>query len=179
MLQDVCDILTLAKLPYCLDGGTLLGIVREDRLLPWDTDMDLYADASNAWRIRFACLLLRLRGFTVRRKRLRRQVGPLPRGAIRIIKVRRLTSNGNSLLLDIITKHHIGDRAFWVVGAKNAVLKSVKSEFYRDTSPLSFRGQSYTAPSDLAGYLAARYGDWRTPVKKWNFMSDDHAILRN
>ena len=30
-----------ASIPYWLEGGTLLGIIRENRLLPWDNDMDI------------------------------------------------------------------------------------------------------------------------------------------
>jgi phosphorylcholine metabolism protein LicD len=41
MLKDVCRILDENEIPYTLEGGTLLGIIRENRLLPWDNDMDL------------------------------------------------------------------------------------------------------------------------------------------
>ena len=41
MLQHVTAMLDRMNIEYCLECGTLLGIVREQRLLPWDTDMDL------------------------------------------------------------------------------------------------------------------------------------------
>ena len=41
MLERVCTALDRSEVKYCLDAGTLLGIVRENRLLPWDNDMDL------------------------------------------------------------------------------------------------------------------------------------------
>ena len=57
MLHDVAEILDKSNVPYVLEAGTLLGVVREDRLLPWDTDMDItitrnYAEAllKNRWR---------------------------------------------------------------------------------------------------------------------------------
>lgn len=39
--QISADILEETEIPYVLEAGKLLGIVRENRLLPWDTDMDL------------------------------------------------------------------------------------------------------------------------------------------
>ena len=42
MLKEVTSILERRNIWYCLDGGTLLGIMREQRLLPWDNDMDLF-----------------------------------------------------------------------------------------------------------------------------------------
>ena len=41
MLKDVCRILDENNVPYTLEGGTLLGIIRENRLLPWDNDLDI------------------------------------------------------------------------------------------------------------------------------------------
>lgn len=41
MLRDVAMILDQSSIQYWLEGGTLLGIRRENRLLPWDNDIDL------------------------------------------------------------------------------------------------------------------------------------------
>lgn len=40
-LREVCGTLAQYGVNYWVDGGTLLGIVREQRLLPWDDDIDL------------------------------------------------------------------------------------------------------------------------------------------
>jgi hypothetical protein len=37
---DVCELLNLHKINYWVCHGTLLGIIRENRLLPWDHDID-------------------------------------------------------------------------------------------------------------------------------------------
>jgi len=58
MLAEISTILEQLKIPYVLDNGTLLGIIRENRLLPWDSDMDISITADqvplllrNRWRI--------------------------------------------------------------------------------------------------------------------------------
>ena len=40
-LFRVVDILNIHKISYWVTDGTLLGIVREDRILPWDSDIDI------------------------------------------------------------------------------------------------------------------------------------------
>ena len=41
MLQSVATIFSICNIDYWLEGGTLLGIRRENRLLPWDNDIDV------------------------------------------------------------------------------------------------------------------------------------------
>ena len=40
LLFDVAKSLDILSVKYWLEGGTLLGIKRESRLLPWDNDLD-------------------------------------------------------------------------------------------------------------------------------------------
>ena len=41
MLKRISRILEEQDIPYILEAGTLLGVVREQRLLPWDNDIDI------------------------------------------------------------------------------------------------------------------------------------------
>ena len=41
MLSRIAHILDRCEITYWLEGGTLLGIRRENRLLPWDDDIDV------------------------------------------------------------------------------------------------------------------------------------------
>ena len=38
---EIIDLLNGKDIPYHLEGGVLLGIVRDGDLLPWDNDTDL------------------------------------------------------------------------------------------------------------------------------------------
>lgn len=41
LLKDVTELLDKAGIRYCIDGGTLLGAVREKAFIRWDDDLDL------------------------------------------------------------------------------------------------------------------------------------------
>ena len=178
MLADVTRLLGKIGIRYGLDGGTLLGIVREDRLLPWDDDMDLVVTEDQLPRLEAKLYRFRLAGYKVSVKRARSAMGVIPAGAVRLIKIRSrkyLFWRGD-LLMDLFIKYASGDRYEWIVGEKNAVHKSVDGRFYRSFGKLSFRGVEYTVPAETEAYLGARYGEWRTPVKVWDFRRDDQAI---
>ncbi len=179
MLAKVCSFLDHHNVKYTLEGGTLLGIIRENRLLPWDNDMDLTIreeDASvllkNLWK-------LKLSGLRIRVKKFKKNVGPFAIDELRIVKVRNfkyLFFRGD-VMIDIFVKRRIEDKYFWTVGIKKPVLKSSPAEFYENLTRYTFKNQEYSVPVDYDGYLTYRYGDWHTPVKTWNFKKDDQAII--
>jgi lipopolysaccharide cholinephosphotransferase len=41
MMKDIHDVLDFLKIPYWIDGGTLLGAVRHGGIIPWDDDLDI------------------------------------------------------------------------------------------------------------------------------------------
>jgi len=181
MLADVTRLLGKIGVRYGLDGGTLLGIVREDRLLPWDDDMDLFVPEDQLPRLQARLYRFRMAGYKVSVCRARSSLGAIRSGSVRLIKIRSrkyLFWRGD-LLIDLFIKYASGDRYEWIVGDKNAVHKSVDGRFYRSLRTLAFRGVEYTVPAETDAYLAARYGEWRTPVTVWDFRRDDQAISRD
>jgi phosphorylcholine metabolism protein LicD len=51
LLLEVVKSLDSMNIEYWLEGGTLLGIKRESRLLPWDNDLDLSINNSQINKI--------------------------------------------------------------------------------------------------------------------------------
>ena len=41
MMRDVHNLLTEHNIPYFVDGGSLLGVIRHKGLIPWDDDLDI------------------------------------------------------------------------------------------------------------------------------------------
>lgn len=178
MLPDVCKILDDNDIPYIVDNGTLLGIVRENRLLPWDNDMDIavnqeYLDKLIKIRHKFW-----LAGYRTRIRRAKLDMLHFPKGSVRIMKIQaRWFIFKRFSLLDIFIKKKVDDKCYWTMGIKNPVLLSAPAYFYNNVIRYEFDGYSYPIPKDYDAYLTHRYGDWRTPVKKFDFKQDDLAII--
>ncbi|MFC1482001.1 LicD family protein [Candidatus Neomarinimicrobiota bacterium] len=179
MLDDVTTVLDSMQIRYCLDGGTLLGIMRENRLLPWDNDMDLFAPADEFKRLKAATWKFRRLGYRASIYHHGADQPPFKTGEARVLKVKtrkRLFFPG-PINLDIFIKYKSGDNYYWKVGSKkNNVIKSVPAEYYDQLTQIEFNNKMHWIPEAYEDYLALRYGDWKSPVKEWNTMHDDQAI---
>jgi len=181
MLRKVCGILDKYNIPYVLEGGTLLGIVRENRLLPWDNDLDLTITEQNIGNV------LKLRrefwwaGYKIRLRKSKKGMPHFPVNSVRLLKIKRkryffVTGIG---LMDIFVKKKINGKYYWIVGQHDHVLKSVPSHFYESFTRYNFEGYEYSIPADYEEYLTYRYGDWRKTVKDYDYKKDDNSIVDN
>ena len=76
--------------------------------------------------------------------------------------------------LDIFGKYRAGDRVSWV--AKDRIM-SVDARHYDGFDTLGYGGRMLNIPRDVERYLAAKYGDWRTPVREWDCGKDERTIV--
>lgn len=93
-----------------------------------------------------------------------------------MIKIRKRRFFGllkGKVTLDIFVKYPREDQAYWMIARKT---KSVPLTFYQVFRSIDFQGKSYSIPSDTEGYLTYRYGDWETPKKDWDTITDDRAL---
>ncbi len=177
VLKDITNLFDQKNIPYCLEGGTLLGIIREQRLLPWDNDMDLTITADHFEQVQ-SCLNGVTRKYRVRTRVFFSDYGPLKAGEPRLIKIRdrKFFFFRGRVQLDIFVKHSDGQDYYWVVGnPENHAIKSVPEKYYTDLTTYEFDGKQYRVPKDYRQYLTLRYGDWEQPVKQWNYLEDDQA----
>ncbi len=179
MLLETAKALEMHKVKYILEGGTLLGIIRENRLLPWDNDLDLTVPGSDLEKLLKARKELWKKGFRTRIRYFKEDIGPFKKGEVKIMKVqtRKFFFLKGFTLLDIFVKKKVDDNYFWTVGGKNIVLKSAPAEFYEDLQEVEFNGHSYSIPAKVEDYLSYRYGKWQEAQKEWNYKKDDNAIV--
>ncbi len=178
ILRKTAQFLEKNNIPYLLEAGTLLGVVRENRLLPWDNDVDLTITdkheqilLSKLWKLFFKRLRVRV-------KRYKQDAGPFEKGQVRIIKItgyKWLFFKG-PIQLDIFLKRQQGAEYQWTVDVRNPVLKGVPKHFYDELGRYTFDGREYSVPKDYEGYLTCHYGDWRTPVKEWAYRTADKNV---
>ncbi len=175
MLQKVTDILDKRDIEYWLEGGTLLGIIREDRLLPWDNDMDISLTEDYYDAILDAIDDIKELGYMVWSKEFEKDEPPFKKGVKRIIKIRnrKLYFIRGEVALDIFIKFEKDGEYFWQVSNKR---KSVPSHFYNNLREHRFKGKRYLIPKESEEYLTFRYGDWKIPIKEWDTSKDDNAV---
>ena len=176
MLRDTAIVLEKCSIDYVLEAGTLLGIVRENRLLPWDNDIDITITKKfqeellkNRWRFW-------LKGYRTRVKYYRKDIGPFKKGEVRMMKLQKLVPFRKFNLVDIFIKKLIDDDYFWTIAPKRPVVKSVPKKYYEEFTRLKFEDYDYMAPKDYEGFLTYCYGDWKTVVKDWNFRTGDNCV---
>jgi phosphorylcholine metabolism protein LicD len=141
--------------------------------------MDISMCITDRWKLLLVTLKLMFKGYRLSYRFYNRNLGPFKKGELRMIKVRNYEKfmKKGAVMLDIFLKRKVEDDYFWTVGIKSPVLKSSPAKFYDNLGLITFNGKEYMIPKDFDGYLTYRYKDWKTPVKQWNFKTDDNAIV--
>ena len=181
ILHDVTTEFEAASIPYWLEGGTLLGIIRENRLLPWDNDMDISMYIADRWKLLKVTIKLIFKGYRISTRFYNKDMGPFKKRELRMIKVRNYEKfmKKGEVMLDIFLKKKVDNDYYWTVGIKSPVLKSAPAKFYDELITIEFDKKDYLIPLDYEGYLTYRYGNWKVTVKQLDFKKDDNAIVNS
>ena len=176
LLKQVATMLDDAGVVYHLEGGTLLGLVRDGHLLEWDDDMDISIPSDYSKKAQLALFPLILKGWRIdkRRWKLFKEYGL---SGTRIIKVRdrsRGLLKTGRVYLDVILKFKIDEGVYWQ--AKKRLMK-VDSRYYDGFDEIEIDGFTFKVPVDYKGYLTEKYGDWSVPVKEWDCGVDEKTIV--
>jgi phosphorylcholine metabolism protein LicD len=176
MLKKVTNILDKKNIPYSLKAGTLLGVIRENRLLPWDNDMDICITEKYYKQLLESIPELKTLGYMLWTKEFETNNSPFKKGITRIIKLRnrRLYFIRGDIGLDIFIKFKKENNYYWQAGLKKY---SVPAKYHDELILHDFDNKKYLIPKDYEGYLSFKYGNWKTPVKIWNPFLDDKAIV--
>ena len=177
MLEGVCTVLDDAGIKYSLDAGTLLGVIRENRLLPWDNDMDLMIPREELPKLEAVLDRIRALGYRARVNKHVKDDPPMLLSNERIVKVWiPHLFVFRAVILDIFVKTKVDDQYVWAEGTKRYARKAVPAHFHDELKRVEFAGRTYPVPAAAEGYLPQRYGDWRTPRKEWDHISDDKSL---
>ena len=66
-----------------------------------------------------------------------------------------------------------------LVGIKNPVTWNFSAKFLEQHQFIEFNGRRFMAPVDVDEYLTHLYGDWKTPVKEWDFKTDMKCVKQD
>jgi len=176
LLVLATTLLDVFRVPYHLEGGTLLGLVRDNELLPWDDDMDISVPADYKWRAYFVLTLLFLWGWRVDR-RVWKNFKDKGFKQHRIVKVRdrcRGMLRTGRVYLDVIVKEELDGYIYWE--AKDKLMR-VEAKYYRGFDTINILGHSFKVPKNYKAYLTEKYGDWAIPVKEWDCAVNEGTIV--
>lgn len=179
LLREITTIFEQHKVVYWLEGGTLLGIRRENRLLPWDNDLDISMHAQETDKLAALIKSLKKNQYRVRLRYFEDESPEFKKGTLRMMKVRKRRFFGlikGTVCLDVFVKYTKEENTYWEIANKT---KSVPKHFYASFKNVLFQNKDYSIPTDTDAYLSYRYGNWQTPVKEWNTFTDDNALNRH
>jgi len=171
MLLYTIDILKENNIPHWLEAGTLLGIVRDGDLIPWDYDADLGIPEEYAQKV------LNLWGkffpkYLVKKKPIN---SPWLPGDTRVVKIKTPWEKLKQINfhIDLFCLYHVGKFHRWI---DTNALKQVDEKFHSNLETIIWEGREIHTPSHVDEYLTLRYGDWRTPKKDYDAGLHDCSI---
>ena len=173
---DICKELEKNGILYHLDHGTLLGIVRDNSLIPWDKDVDIavlgederkiinFLDTfllsyihplceQNSWKYFVAKDNIQLFGQTT----------------LKIMELQIYNDSSmieDEVALDLMFKYQDSDFLHWGVCGKHLKM-SYKTCF--PTKKIDYKNNLLNIPNHHIKYLESLYGNWQKSVKNWSY----------
>lgn len=185
LLLLVTRLLDENNIPYYLEGGTLLGLVRDKELLPWDHDVDLAAPVEYAPAIVKLKFRLLLRGYKLSVRKSTQSFGPIKVGDYSVIKIKPIAGYfirwfvprySSFIVLDLFLKTSDELHTYWQAQGK---VMRVSNHYYKSFEEIEYAGHTLKAPSHYGDFLTEKYGDWSIPIKNWNCGTDELTIVRH
>lgn len=184
MLLDTAVLFDQHNIIYHLEGGTLLGIVRDQMLLPWDHDIDISIPESEVEKALKALKHLPFKyRFSFRKKTDLSNIFGL--NSVRILKVKLRSVSllskifpfvfrHDNVVLDIFVKFQVEEYVYWQAAKKTM---RVDKKFYTSFEKISYNGYTFKVPNSYREYLTEKYGDWSVPIKTWDCSKDEKTIV--
>lgn len=184
-LLEITKLLDKKNIPYHLEGGTLLGLVRDKDLLAWDYDVDIsvpFEYAEQIIKLKFQFLL---KGYKLSVRKSLKDVGPIKKGQYSIFKLKPIfdyvlywfkpNHNESFVVLDIFVKTADTTHTYWQ--AKEKVMR-VENKYYESFDTVEFQGHALKTPNHNRDYLSEKYGNWQVPVKEWDCGENELTIVQ-
>lgn len=181
ILETICKGLSEAKLDYHIDAGTLLGLYRDEKLIPWDDDLDIAVDSSlfSALKNKMSEIKTSLENVTQEMWGLdeltsEHTFGNVLKGKPRSLKLA-CTSNDDLASVDFFIKYRCTKHSDYCLASRGIRMPANLSE---STFEKVLAGIAVRLPNDTEGYLGHHYGkDWRTPNPNWSLQDLDNSTI--
>ncbi|MGE7914515.1 LicD family protein [Lysinibacillus xylanilyticus] len=158
-LFNLTDIFNQHNVNYFIDGGTLLGIIREQDLIKWDNDIDIcipFEDVEKVQKILMKSIIRAPIDTKVKIKERYDSENTL------ICFELTFCMNGIEFEMSIGILRFENDTAY-------TILNVVNKEYFIKCEELVFKGKKLRVPNKPLKYLTTMYGDWRVPKRDSTF----------
>lgn len=173
---EICKLLEENHISYYIDHGTLLGIIRDEALIPWDTDIDLAVFIEDKDKIE-----------TILKSYLNNFIHPLCKlnnWQYKIETEEILIENKKETLfttlqmfndsvfkedevaLELMFHYKTSSIIYW--GFCGKCLKA-PLHITIPKKQIFYKNHSISVPNNAVEYLSNLYGDWKTPIKDWTY----------
>ena len=164
--------LQLHEVPHYIDAGTLLGVYRDNALIPWDDDLDFSVNADHLEHTLDVLQhqLPKMRDLTgvpwTLHKYINQQAfGAVPIGAVRALKLLPNDGRGSLPGVDFFIKYIQGQYMDYCLASRGF---RMPASHFSNIQRHVFAGGHVCLPSSTEAYLEGHYGDWQTPNKDWS-----------
>lgn len=182
-MHDNIAIMREAGIEFWIEGGTLLGALRDQKLIPWDHDLDFGMKFKSDNEMKQLIRKLK-RHFYVSVKAFPKADQIWHLGDYRVLKIypRKYLFFHEEMCLDLFVYYEgalpdSGELVYkYVVWNKNAFHRK---EFFDTQEWIPFYGKDVPVPATPEKFIEVKYGEtWRTPIKEWNVALDDGSIYK-
>lgn len=168
---EIIDLLNGKDIPYHLEGGVLLGIVRDGDLLPWDNDTDLSINFEDYELLEIAAKEIKRLGWRCKFKKFDTSSSFATADDIRVFKISDYwlgcLKGGNRM--DIFLKYQVDGYRCW--SAAGAFMR-VDNKYYDGYELIEWSNRKLRVPKHYREYLTEKYGDWSVHQKVWSAKSE-------
>lgn len=183
LLRRSCEVLEELGIHYWLDFGTLLGFIRENKIIDWDKDLDLSVRYESDEKMeQMIQALSKLYPIKLLSPSIRPDSWNL--GKYRTVKAfhQKFGLIRTNPHLDFFTQYR-GQYEGKTEPTYRSIIAGVNNEipasFVDELDTFIFEGHEYAIPNHVEDYLALRYGsDWRTPKQYWHPAYDDESMVK-
>lgn len=177
LMFNISDLLIKNNISYHIDHGTLLGIIRDTAIIPWDVDIDFAVPSFEKDKIlKFLDNYLttyKSEYCDVNKWKYTISYEDIELGDIKSKEAMLITiyndlnkENAYEIGLDLALKYEYNNKFHWMV-AKRKLSSSVEDSF--PSKEIIFKNKILHIPCNEIKYLENLYGNWKIPIKKWHY----------
>ena len=177
LMLNISILFNKEHINYHIDHGTLLGIIRDSSLMPWDIDVDfacksedkdLILSMLNHFFKDFKSSYCKNNNWQCSIENCDITIQNTKENLPMVIKVFNNTDdiNSDNFFVDIELKYEYNNNLYWMVGSRK-LFTPVNICF--PTSSILFKNTPINIPNNVNEYLRLLYGNWDKVIKEWSY----------